>query len=241
MNRNDRCCREFTFRFGDCDCHKRASVYSIMKLLTELSGEDYEYKGLGHTFLWERGQTFLVTRMRLEFPRLPQYTETAVAETWERTVKGPYFYRDYDVCSQRGERLIIGTSMWLLVDPLSREILRPGALIGGLPRENPDHVPCADCKRLKHDSSLPLLGSRPIYYSDLDANGHVNNAVYGKIAVDFMPAALRERPIKAMDITFAMETKPDEIIELYGGETPSGYAVQGMVGDTLHFACEFEL
>lgn len=240
MNRNDRCRREFTFRFGDCDIYKRASVYSIMKFLTELSGEDYELKGLGHTFLWERGQTFLVTRMRLEFPRLPEYTETAFAETWERTVKGPYFYRDYDVRSKDGGQLIIGTSMWLLVDPVSRDILRPAALIGGLPRENPDHVPCADCKRLKLDPSLPPLGRRPIYYSDLDANGHVNNATYGKIAVDFMPEALRERPVKVMDMTFAMETKPDETIELRGGETEKGFAVQGVVGDTLHFACEFE-
>lgn len=241
MERNGRFRREFTFRFGDCDCYKRASIFSIMKLLTELSGEDYEYKGLGHTFLWEKRQTFLVTRMRLEFPRMPRYTGTAVAETWERTVKGPYFYRDYDVRDRSGRPLIIGSSMWLLVDPLSREILRPAALIGGLPKENPDHVPCAGCKRLKLDGSLPLLGTRRIFYSDLDANGHVNNAAYGKIAVDFMPDALREREIKALDVNFVMETKPDELLELHGGETEKGYAVQGVVGESLHFACEFEL
>lgn len=241
MAKENHCFREFVLRFGDCDTYKRGTVFSIMKLLTELSGEDYEHKGLGHSFLWDRGQTFLITRMRLEFKRFPQYSETVVAETWERTVKGPYFYREYDVRSQNGEQLITGTGMWLLVDPISREILRPTALVGGLPKENPETVGCAPCKKLKLNQDLPVLGQRPIYYSDLDSNGHVNNAVYGKIATDFLPGAFRDTAVKAVDISFNMETKLGETLELHGAQIPGGFAVQGMIYDSLRFACEFEL
>lgn len=233
--------REFVFRFGDCETYKRGTVFSIMKLLTELSGEDYENKGLGHSFLLDRGQTFLIARMRLEFNRIPQYSETVVAETWERNVKGPYFYREYDVRGQNGEQIIAGTGMWLLVNPISREILRPAALVGGLPEENPETVGCASCKKLKLNQDLPFLGRRPIYYSDLDSNGHVNNAVYGKIATDFLPDTLREVPVKAVDITFNMETKLGETLELHGAEIPGGFALQGVTDGSLHFACEFEL
>ena len=234
------CQRDFTFCFGDCDREKRGSVYAIMKLFSEMAGEDYENRGLGHAVLWEHGQTFLVTRIRLEFARLPEYAETVRALTWERCVKGPYFYRDFTVDSLEGKRILAGTSMWMLVDPTSREILRPAALFGGMPEGCDETAGCDACKRLKLKPDLPVVGERPIYYSDLDANGHVNNAVYSKIAVDFLPESVRQGGLKAIDVSFAMETKLGETLELHGGEIPGGYAVQGMVGDTLHFACEFE-
>lgn len=241
MQIDNRCRRKFIFRFGDCDCQKRASVYSIMKLLTELSGEDYEERGLGHSFLWEHGQTFLISRMRLQIARLPVYTEAIVADTWERTVKGPYFYRDYDLYTPEGERLIIGTSMWMLIDPATREILHPAALIGGMPKGSDECVPCTGCKKQRPNIELPLLGSRRIYYSDLDANGHVNNAVYCKIASDYLPETVHKAALKALDLTFSMETRLGQTLELRGGETSGGFVIQGFVENMMHFSCEYEL
>ena len=240
MSSGEHCCRDFVFRFGDCDCYKRASVFTIMKLLTELSGEDYENRGLGHTFLMEQGQAFFISRMRLEVERFPRYTEKVTAETWERFAKGPYFYRDYLVKTESGETIIRGGSMWLLIDTASREILRPSALYGGFDAHNEECSGCGGCKRLKLNPELPVLGLRPIYFSDLDGNGHVNNAVYSKIASDFLPEVLHEKPFKAIDINFSMETKFGGVLEICGGETPNGYAVQGASKDALHFACEFE-
>ena len=231
--------RRFTFRFGDCDANKRASVFAVMKLLSEASGEDYEGRGMGHSFLWERGQSFIIARMAIEFDLMPRHTQTVLLSTWERGAKGPYFHRDYEMRDEKGALLAAGTSQWLLVDPLSREILRPAELFGGLPAENPDLAPCAPCKRIRPKGELSFLGQRPVYYSDLDANGHVNNAVYGKIASDFLPEDMRKLPVKRLDVNFNMETRLGETLELYGGTTPGGYMIQGKSGSTLRFGCEF--
>ena len=66
--------RQFTFRFGDCDTRKKASLYSVMKLLSEIAGDDYEGRGLGHNALQEHRQAFLVSRMNLAFYRYPLYS-----------------------------------------------------------------------------------------------------------------------------------------------------------------------
>lgn len=231
--------REFTFRFGDCDQSKNASLYTVMKLLSELAGEDYERRGLGYEYLLEHGQAMLLSRLRLNFARMPAHTEKVIATTWERPVKGPYFYRDYEIKSESGEVLVSGSSQWMLVDITSRTVLRPSSLVEGNRQENPRKSDCLDCEKLKKHEGLPSLGCRPVYYSDLDGNGHVNNAVYGKIAVDFLPEEIRLRGIKDFSINFFMETKQDETLEICGKETDNGYIVQGISNDTLRFGCEF--
>ena len=231
--------RKFIFRFGDCDIRKNASLYAVMKLVSELAGEDYERRGLGYEYLLQYGQALLLSRMRFKFSRMPVHTEEVLAVTWERFDKGPFFYRDFELKSQSGEVLVSGSSQWVLVDIISREILRPSSLAEGKRQTDPKKSDCPECEKLKKTEALPILGQRPVYYSDLDGNSHVNNAVYGKIAVDFLPEEIRQKKIKGFSINFLIETKQGETLEISGEKTGTGYAIQGTASSSLRFGCEF--
>ena len=231
--------REFLFRFGDCDIQKTASLHSLMKLLSELSGEDYERRGLGYDTLAKSGQAMLLSRMRLRLSRLPAHKEKVVALTWERGMNGPYFYRDFEIKSEDGALLVSGTSCWFMVDIITREVLRPNALSEGKRQLEDRKSDCPECDKLKKLENLPLLGSRPVYYSDLDGNGHVNNAVYARIAGDFLPPEYQGREVRDYVVNFSKETKLGETLELRGGNSAEGYIVQGFVGGMQHFASEF--
>lgn len=231
--------RRFCFRFGDCDLNKTASLHAVMKLFSEMAGEDYEGRGLGHTILWEHGQAFLLSRMSLRFHRKPRYSEQTIAVTWERFSKGVFFYRDYEIRNESGELLISGTSLWFLINPLSREVLRPNMILGGIRTGDPETADCAPCKKVPRNNSLPILGSRPIYFSDIDANGHVNNAVYGKIADDFLPDDYRKRGVRDVFIEFKTETVKGDTLLIKGAPTENGFIVQGMSGEMYAFGVEF--
>lgn len=231
--------RKFLFRFGDCDSRKKASLYALMKLLSELSGEDYERRGLGYDYLAQSGQAMLLSRMRLRFSRLPCHTEKVVATTWERGVKGPYFYRDYEVRTQQGELLASGSSHWFLVDIITRGVLRPNVLTEGKRQIEERKSACPECEKLRKVEALPVLGKRPVFYTDLDGNGHVNNAVYARIAVDFLPDEIRHKEIKEFSINYFIETKPNETLELAGEETTDGFVIQGSAEGNLRFGCIF--
>ncbi|NLV86771.1 MAG: hypothetical protein GX025_06100 [Clostridiales bacterium] len=233
--------RNFTFRFGDCDLNKRASIYAIMKLFSETSGEDYELRGLGHSVLGEQNQAFLLSRLAIEFSEWPRHTQTVSLRTWERGAKGPFFHRDYEMRNAQGNLMAAGTSCWLLVKISTREILRPTELYGGLPPENPHLAPCAPCKRIRPREEAALLGQRPVYYSDIDGNGHVNNAVYGRIASDFLPQRFISMPPKRLDANFNMETRLGETMDIYGFEESAGYIIQGKIGSSTRFGLEFGL
>ena len=231
--------RKAIFRFGDCDRTKNASLYAVMKLLSELAGEDFERRGLGYEYLLKHGQALLLSRMRLQVERMPVHTEEIIAVTWERFEKGPLFYRDFEIKSESGEVLISGSSQWILVDITTREILRPSALAQGKRQKDPRKSDCPDCEKLKKAGELSFLGRRPVYYSDLDGNNHVNNAVYGKVAVDFLPEEIRQKKIKGFSINFYMETKLGDALEISGEKTDTGYIIQGTASNTLRFGCEF--
>ncbi len=231
--------RKFIFRFGDCDLNKNASLYSVLKLLSELAGEDYERRGLGFELLRAKGQALLLSRVRLNLASMPVHLDSVIACTWERTIKGPFFLRDYEIKNESGELLVSGSSQWFLVDIMSREVLRPALLAEGSRQTDLRKSACPDCEKLRKTDEMPLLGQRPVYFSDLDGNGHVNNAVYGKIAVDFLPEDLRQKQIKDFSINYSMETKPGEALEIRGAETEKGFAIQGFADGSLHFGCEF--
>ncbi len=233
--------RKFIFRFGDCDSNKNASLYCVLKLLSELAGEDYERRGLGYELLRGKGQALLLSRVRLSFASMPVHLDSVVACTWERMVKGPFFLREYEIKSEDGRLLVSGSSQWFLVDIISREVLRPSLLTGDVRQTDLRKSACPDCEKLKKTEELPVLGLRPVYFSDLDGNGHVNNAVYGKIAVDFLPEVLTQRQIKDFSINYFMETKPGETLIIRGAEKEKGFALQGFAGDSLRFGCEFVL
>ena len=232
--------RSFTFRFGDCDVRKNASIYAIMKLFSEAAGDDYESRRLGHGVLWEHGQAFIISRLAIEFQSLPVFGEEIVLRTWEREVKGPFFYRDFEITDKNGAPMAAGTSQWLLVNPHTHEILRPSVLYGGLFEGKSTFAACHPCKKLRMPAEYDVLGQRTIYYSDLDSNNHVNNAVYGRIATDFLPEEYRSRSLRGLDISFNLETRLGETLELRGAETSEGYMVLGVVGDAMHFACELQ-
>jgi medium-chain acyl-[acyl-carrier-protein] hydrolase len=232
--------RRAALRFGDCDSRKRASLFTIMKLLSEAAGDDYEGRGFGHSVLLASGQVFLLSRMRLQFSRIPVYAESLVAGTWEREISGPFFCRDYEITGEKNETLVSGSSQWFLANYKTREILRPGSLPLGQRQLNPRKSDCPECRKIRTLMKLPVIGLRDIYYSDLDGNGHVNNAVYGKIAVDYLPDKFRQRDMKSFSINFNLETKADEALEIRGSETENGYIIQGVSGDKIHFCCEFE-
>lgn len=231
--------RYFTFRFGDCDCDKKASLYAVNKLVSEIASEDYEARGYGYDFLAGRGQAILISRMRLKVYRMPLYNERVIARTWERCVKGPYFCRDSEIIAENGELLVAVSSQWFLVDIISRAILRPELIPMAGRQQEARKSYCPECDRIRHLRELPIIGSRPVYFTDIDANGHVNNAIYSKIALDFLPDEYKRKELSEFSINFFSETMLGETLELYCAETDNGLSLQGGADDILRFGCTF--
>ena len=230
--------KKYEFGFGDCDKYMHVSLYTIMKLFSEITGEDFAGRGLGRYELMERKQVFLLSRMSIQIHRRPFYEEKVILITWARDVAGPYCYRDFEIKTETGELLVSSTTVWCIVNPFTRAVLRTTDF-GEFPEMNSRRSACPECRKLRKNMKLPLIGGRPVYFSDIDNNGHINNAVYGEIAIDFLPKEYQKREFTSVFINFNSETRQGETMEVRGGENAEGFEIQGLVGDGLRFSTQF--
>lgn len=231
--------REIVFSFSDCGPGGDAGLYPVMKLFGDIGGDDYGDRDLGYKKLMELGQAFLLSRCALKICRLPMMDEKVKISTWEQKISGVFFFRDYELLDEAGNIIISSVSNWILVDPATREVLRPDAFAGEKPADSDQAADCPQCPRLRMPADVKTVGERPVYYSDLDANGHVNNAVYSRIATDFLPVEYRGKCPGEYYIIFKKETLPGEILTISTSSVGSECFVQGTVDGEQRFIAKF--
>lgn len=202
----------------------RQMKYSmILRLLQEAAGRHLEELGLSYLVLREQhGMVFLLVEAAVCIHRLPAYGETVQAETWFCGVEGVKFGRGLYIRS--GDELCIELgSHWVLVDPETHRILRPSKFPVPAGRQatpdGPMPVPLEKQRPGllfgKEGEPVPGVcraGKRIVRYSDLDSNGHVNNAVYVDMLCDFFPDGFAGHAFSSFKIDFLGEAKEQDII-----------------------------
>lgn len=229
------------FAFHECDNNATARLSSILSHMSNIAGDDYADLGFSHDKLWSDGMVFLVSRMSLRIIRNIKSGEDITLATYERGIKGPMFNRNYEVIDKDGNTIIEAKSAWILCDPATRRILRPGSLDRKV-SENWERLPdCPEPLRIKVPKDAVYIGDRKIVYSDIDANGHVFNAFYANIACDFLPFEIASKPIREFSINFQHEAILGDILKVYTHVSSNHATVVGTPNgaDMPSFICEF--
>lgn len=140
--------------------------------------------GMDWDTMAERGLFWAVTRTKVQIHRLPKLGETVTVETWPMTNTRVAYPRAMSMYDEKGELLLQTVSLWVLMDIEKRSMVLPGR--SGLDFAGQDRggelalpvglVPCAaaGCRW------------RTVAYTDLDINGHLNNARYMDWVDDLM-------------------------------------------------------
>ncbi|MGI5985535.1 MAG: hypothetical protein GXY01_06175 [Clostridiales bacterium] len=231
--------REITVNYMDCNTDKKVFLHYMLGIFSEIAGDECQAKGQTHDFFVNHGKIFLLTRMSIRFHKTPKWDDTVIFTTWFRTTEGKFFLRDCEMRAPDGELFASASSTWALIDPVEHKVLDPDEYPGSRSCGFKQKADSPECKKIISESPLPVIGYRPVYYTDLDCNHHVNNSVYSKIATDFLPPEYRSRDLFDFVINFNKETKLGETLEIRGAETEDGYIIQGSCDGNQHFACEF--
>ena len=92
--------------------------------------------------------------------------------------------------------------------------------------------------RLKEtDPDTEPAGERRAVYSDIDGNGHVDNARYLDMAMDVLPQGMTAREPAEVQVLFSRETMPGETLSLFRKVGEDGADVKGMIGGKDSFCC----
>ena len=232
----------FTVAYYECDAGKSIKLSYLLRRMQQIATDHHDLLGLEYRTLYEKHFVFLLSKLGLDIVRMPMAGERVEMATMAKPLRGPRFIRDCVFTDGEGRRLLRAETVWLLANPTEHRIYRPSALPYPIPEVDDGEPVLTPKGRLEPPSPLHILGSRPVRFSDIDSNHHVNNAVYADICCDFLPAQwLSQMQPRRFYLHFANEAYLGETLEISAASIPRGQVdsflpgpLSGLEGGAVH-------
>ncbi len=225
----------------EVDMFDRMKLSALMKRHQEI-GEMHltEFGTTSEQMRKEQNLSFIFTKVNVLVHRLPKSQEKIVVRTWCSALKGVRFTRNYVTFDQNGKLLTEAKAEVTTLDLLTRKIVRPSEINGFADflyndeLQNGAEYPT----KIRPTESDCTTHTRPVRFSDIDYNGHVNNTVYADMALDCLSAEMLKKPIKGFEINFINEVLPQETVEIGVTQEADGFVFQGNVADRQSFVAK---
>ena len=222
--------------FWDCDREKRMRVAAILSKMAAFAGYDYDARGLTHEMLYDRREVFLLSRIAVRIHDCPHARDVLTITTWENGAKAAHMQRVFEMADQTGRLCVSAKSDWILVDPITRKILRPSSFTAKPLTTCDKVIDCPEPKKIVLPrEGLEDLGTRRVVWSDLDGNGHLYSGNYGDIVWDYLPGDLQERSPREFYINYSKEATLGQELRLEGFREGETYRMEGLGPDGTCF------
>ena len=220
-----------TFRINSHDCDPAGCVRASLILRYMQETANLQLQNLGPTGdeLAELGAAFILSRINISIYRPLHAWEEITVSTWGCESRGVSFNRCYQIhCG--GELVAEAASVWGLIGTTEHRLYRVDEIALGFGTDEPLELDAPKRVHIPRELSLALVGERPIVYSDIDRNGHMNNTNYPDMLCDFIPGMENKRVI-ACSISFAGEARLGETLKVYMAESDGQYYFRTMTTD----------
>ena len=236
--------QKFTIPCYDTDASWRLKPSSFMDLAQEAAGQHAVYLGFGYDDLIATNTAWILSRVHVEFVDAPKWRENITLRTWHKGLNRLFFLRDFILTDDEGRERVKATTSWLVLNLETRRLVRDPKLMeeGTVCLDNVIETP-ADKVVMPKDAEPQYVMDHHVAYSDVDMNGHTNNAMYMQWAMDAVDYDIAStRPVKWFTINFNHETKAGDIVALYKvvkeEEDGRHVFVEGKVNDQSAFTVE---
>lgn len=184
---------------------------------------------------------FVITRMKFSFDNPLLLGEDAEFITYPEKVTTLRFYRGFEINGENGKR-VKGYSEWCVLDcdtlmpRKSDTVAYPHDLPVFKYFEDPSFIRFNEITSEKDEVYRYAVKS-----TDIDGNGHTNNAAYSRMAVNaFSPDEFGAENFKGFEIDFISQTYYDDEIAVYKKKTNAGVYVEGKLNDKPVFKSLFK-
>ena len=160
----------------------------------------------------------------------PIVVEDACVEvsTWCRDIgNSPIVLRDFDIVV--GDELVgEAVTSWALVNVDTRKIVKPNTIPDLYKETYPDRAKDILPRKIMPPANMEKVMLRPVYYSDTDINGHMNNVKYADIACDVLQYdKIHNAFISEVLINYLQESFPGDQLIVLHAEKDGRHYVRG--------------
>ena len=196
------------------DCTRRASVATIIGYMLDVAGEDADRKGFGISALDSASNTWVLSRLAVEITSQPKQYEEIGIDTWVNEFNRLSSTRNFRI-HREGEYVAKGVSQWCMLNMETRQVVDMSLLKETYMKAMVDEPsPISAPARLRPITATGSA-SRPVVYSDIDFNRHVNTLRYIDLIFDNVPLSLiEENNGLRIDINFIAEALYGETLTI---------------------------
>lgn len=187
-----------------------ATIEALCSDLLSVAGMDARKNGISADTLMQHGRSWVLSRMSVEFDRMPEQFENYDIATWINPHTSRLLStRNFEFIDAEGKKFGRAVSQWCVIDFEKR---MPVALEAVECFFDPNYYcddpsPC-DAPRKVRGIVPTVTRQHKVMYSDIDFNRHVNTMRYIRMMLNTLPIEYLtdNRPMR-LDIHFASECK----------------------------------
>lgn len=233
---------DYRLRWLDFDRYGHMRPESILDVFQDAATLQAEDMGIGRADMLAKGVFWAVVRLKYIVVHEPERFQIVTVRTWPHTLSSFSFLRDFQMLDEAGKLLVKARTEWVVMDSESRKFARVKNLYTGPTDFSTDRALDEKLRKVPDFEA----GNRPVRsvvpaYTDIDANGHVNNARYTNFIVD----ALDPEPgkaIKSLQIDYRHEALPNTPLDVHTLVENERVLSKGVREDgNVSFACAIEL
>jgi len=217
----------------DVDFTLRASAASVINYMLNVAGIDAHNKGFGVDVLQGQSVTWVLSRLAVEIDEQPRQYDNTTIDTWVNDFNRLSSTRNFRM--RCGDRVVAsGVSQWCMFNMETRQAVDMSMLKDVYMRAMVDHPsPIAMPARLRAIEPATTM-SRPVVYSDIDFNRHVNTLRYIDLIFDMLPLELIENNHgMRIDLNFLAEARYGETLSVGGKNACAVWSIDVMPADKV--------
>ncbi len=204
--------QEHRLRTSDFDRWIRLHPAAALDLFQDAAGANADALGVGSDALAARGLLWVVLRVQLVFLAQPRPHDAVLVRTWPNPPGTLDFGRDYALLAADGTPLVQGSSVWAVIRADTRK-LAPAKEAAFPPDATREERRVPRLRRLTPLAETEPPRTIPMRFSDLDRNGHVNNARYAALVMDALQPG-RDEILRTLRLDYHREILPDTLLRL---------------------------
>jgi acyl-ACP thioesterase len=195
-----------------------ASLSALLRYMQDAACFAMEEDGPSYDDLFDRGYSFVITRLRVSVYAPIRAHDELTAETWACESRGLQFNRCYRLL-RNGELVAEAVSVWAVIGVNDRRPHRVSELDLHYREDAMLELDLPARFRVPENVEMCLVGERTVEYADVDRNGHMNNTHYPDILCSYLPDRMKGQRVISMGISFVSEAPIGETLKIYTGQS----------------------
>ncbi|MBQ2933590.1 MAG: hypothetical protein IJE02_03130 [Clostridia bacterium] len=232
--------KEYSLRAGDFDKFDRIKPSSILDLFQDAAGQHAEEIGVGFADMMAKNYLWVMTRVKFQIISAPKRYQNVIVKTWPLEPNRLNYRREYCIEDINGNKLVIGSSEWVVLHANERRLLSVPNLY---PFTDGFHNEITFIEKAKKVRDFEACNAPYIVnagFSELDVNDHVNNTKYANYVMDAINP-YNDDIIESFQIDYRKEVMQGVKLNIYYTKEDNTILAKGQNDNNeVMFACKID-